>query len=84
MIWQHRNNPLPIELLDANGIPQNHFEQKYPWQAKANRTIILINQDATPPALQQVTWQGIQTESKVKISTKRDRVLVYHLGVEKP
>ena len=84
MIWQHRNNPLPIELLDTNGIPQNHFEQKYPWQAKANRTIILINQDATPPNLDQVTWQGIQTQSKVKISTKRDRVLVYHLGVEKP
>ena len=84
MIWQHRNNPLPIELLDANGIPQNHFEQKYPWQAKANRTIILINQGATPPNLDQVTWQGIQTQSKVKISTKRDRVLVYHLGVEKP
>ncbi len=84
MMWQHRNNPLPIELLDANGVPQNHFEQKYPWQAHANRTIILINQDATPPDLEQVTWQGIQTQSKVKISTKRDRVLIYHLGVEKP
>jgi len=84
MMWQHRKNPLPIELLDANGVPQNHFEQKYPWQAKANRTIILINQDATPPDLEQIEWQSIQTQSKVKISAKRDRVLIYHLGVEKP
>ena len=84
MIWQHRDNPLPIELLDADGVPQNHFEQKYPWQAKDNRTIILINQDATPPSLDKIAWQSIQTQSKVKISAKRDRVLVYHLGVEKP
>lgn len=84
MIWQHREHPLPIELLDTNGIPQNHFEQRYPWQAHANRTIILINHEATPPSLDDVKWQGIQRQSKVKISTKRDRVLVYHLGVEKP
>ena len=82
--WPTVTKPLPIELLDTNGVVQNHFEQKYPWQAEANRTIILINQDATPPDLEQIEWQDIQTQSKIKISTKRDRVLVYHLGVEKP
>ena len=84
MIWHYRHDPLPIEIIDPNTIAENHFEQRFPWQAVAGRTIILINQDASPPDLDKVRWLGVSDQSKVKISDKRDRVLVYHLGVETP
>ena len=88
IFWHHRNAAsamtLPIELIDPNHIPENHFEQRHPWHAKAGRVIIVINETATPPELKGVDWHSTQRQSNVKISDKRDRVLVYHLGVENP
>ena len=83
MIWHHRHNPITIELVDRNDIAQNHFEQRFRWTPRAGRNIILINEEALPPSLEQIQWLGKSESSKHKISKKRDRELQFHLGVEK-
>lgn len=76
-------NSLAVELIDANGIAENHFEQSHPWQAVQNRRIVLVNGAATPPDLPSVDWLNISLASTEQISKKRKRELFFHLGVER-
>ena len=82
MIWHFRHDPITIELVDPDGIAQNHFEQKLPWKPQPRRRVIAINQETTPPPLDGIQWQDVRQESTVKISAKRQRGLVYHFGIE--
>ncbi len=86
LIWELRDTNIAVALIDGNGIPENHFEKTFPWVPKHGRASVFINEEATPPSLRDVdenpivTWHKISATSSYRISDKRDRTLVLHLG----
>lgn len=83
MIWHHRFQPLPIFIVDRNGVAENHFEQRLAWRpqdAKHNQPVVAITGEDTPPEITGITWQGLSAVSMHQISTKKHRRLVFHLG----
>ena len=86
LIWALRDQDINISIVDRNGIPENHFEQRFAWTPQSGRTSIFVNGLETPPQFNdvsikpKVTWLGIQQRSAYKISDKRERTLMLHLG----
>ena len=83
MIWHHRFQPLPIYIVDQNGVAENHFEQRLAWHpqdAAENQSVIAITGEETPPEIDGIAWQGITAISMHRISAKKHRRLVFHLG----
>ncbi|MCE2516404.1 MAG: hypothetical protein J4F41_00940, partial [Alphaproteobacteria bacterium] len=81
LIWETRHYGMTIELVDANGIAENHFEQRHPWRP-SSRAIVLVNEESLPSPLDGVTWAGVMAASDHRISSKRSRALRFHLGRE--
>ena len=88
LIWELRDTNLEVNIVDSNGVAENHFEQKFPWIPKRGEVSIFINGEATPPKLNRentapsVLWQNVSRFSQYQISEKRERTLVMHLGLE--
>ena len=86
LIWELRNKNMDVAILDRNGIPENHFEQKFAWVPKEGQRSIFINGVDTPPKFEnvakppQVAWDDISAVSMYQISERRERKLVMHLG----
>jgi 4-amino-4-deoxy-L-arabinose transferase-like glycosyltransferase len=90
--WELRNSDLKVVLIDNNGIAENHFEQRFAWSPEKGQVSVFVNGEVTPPDFKdvltgpartpKVAWEGISKPSAYDISTKRQRILIMHLGVE--
>ena len=80
--WELRGSGHAVEILDPDGIPGNHYEQRHPWRPSGRR-IVVVAGESPPPRLPGVDFPGISQQSVKGIATDRSRSLVYHLGTEK-
>ena len=72
-----------VLVVDADGHPGNHFEQNLAWEPVPGRRLILLDDRASPPPLDGVTWQaGTPALSQTVISHALTRRLYIHRGVE--
>lgn len=85
--WLLRELDVSVEMVDANAVPENHFEASHPWQPVEGRRIIVINGE---PEISdhfmlggEIDVIGPPTATTVKISTKRTRQLYFHPGIER-
>ena len=81
--WYLRDTNVAVELIDANGYPENHFEAKHPWQPQPGRPIIFINGDPETGHDDRINFTQLPVISTVQISQKRTRQLYFHPGVER-
>lgn len=81
--WLLRDLDIDVEIVDANGVAENHFEAAHGWQPQPGRGVILINGDPVPGHQQLINFNAAPTSSKVRISSKRHRHLYFHPGIER-
>ena len=81
--WLLRDLDIDVEIVDANGVAENHFEAAHPWQPQPGRTVILVNGAPVPGHDQQIDFNAAPLSSKVRISSKRHRHLYFHPGIER-
>ena len=78
-----RDRDVRVTMIDADGVPTNHYEASHPYLSKGNGDlVILMTEGDTLPALPKMRWIKPIGESQVKISRKRDRHFYFHLGIE--
>ena len=75
-----------VLVIDADGVPSNHFEQNLAWRRTPGRRIVLLGPGPQPPELDGVEWLDAAPPaiSRTRISARRERRLYMHLGVERP
>ena len=81
--WLLRDIPVAVELIDSNGVAENHFEQNHPWQPQPGRVIILVHGNPVIGHEESLTPIAPARESRLAISRKRDRQLYFHAAVER-
>jgi hypothetical protein len=81
--WLLRDVDVDIELVDSNGVAENHFEQQYPWQPQQGRVVILVNESPETNRDGAIQFIPPARESRLVISSKRDRHLYFHHGIER-
>jgi len=81
IFWGLRETDIEVELIDFNGVPDNHYEFRHPWAPAAGRRVILVNETAVPAHKGMIFDTGTQTSRKV-ISHNRERVLYFHPAME--
>ena len=80
--WELRGSGHVVEIQDPDGVAENHYEQRHPWRPSGRR-IVLVTSEAAPPQLPDVDFAGTSVQSVQRISKKRSRILVFHLGMER-
>ena len=81
LIWGLRGKGIPVELIDFNGIADNHFEHRHPWAPVAGRKVILVN-EASMADHQAMIFQATPSRSDIEISQNRRRILYFHPATE--
>ena len=78
-----RDQDISVTIIDADGVPSNHFEASHPYlsMGKGDRVILMTEAD-TPPAIPKVRWIKSIGESRIKISHNRNRHFIFYLGIE--
>lgn len=81
--WHFYGSGLAVLVHDADGVPTNHFEQNMAWQPEGGRRLVVIDGNSEHPAVPGMVWSGDKPSlSRTAISTRRDRTLYLHKGVE--
>lgn len=83
LIWALRDKAIAVELLDRNGVAENHFEQNHPWRPVSGRKVVLVTETATPGHQQLINFDGQSQQSRLAISAKRYRDLRFFSGIER-
>ena len=85
LTWHFHDSDIDILIHDADGVPSNHYEQNRAWTAAPGRRLIALDGQMVPPSMKGVVWQEAAADaslSDVTISTRRNRRLHFHYGVE--
>lgn len=81
--WLLRDLDISIELVDHNGIAENHYEAKHPWKPRDGRRVIVVTGNPEPGHADRIMPTDQPVRSHFKISRKRKRALYFHPGIEK-
>jgi len=81
MFWALRDTGIPVELIDFNGIADNHYEHRHPWTPVKGRRVILVNESPTAENSGMI-FDASPSLSQTRISQRRERALYFHLAVE--
>ena len=80
--WGLRGTGILVELIDADGIPANHYEQRHPWQPVAGRRVVLVVGGEAPVSRPGLTLTGEVMPSSLRISRNRSRDFSFVLALE--
>lgn len=80
--WGLRGTGISVELIDADGIPANHYEQRHPWQPVAGRRVVLVVGGEAPVSRPGLTLTGEVMPSSLRISRNRSRDFSFVLALE--
>lgn len=83
LTWGLRDQLVSVELIDGNGIAENHYEQRHAWVPVPGRRVVLVSENAIPEAPGRLILLGPSARSSVTISARRGRDLGFFLAVEK-
>jgi hypothetical protein len=81
LFWALRDTDVAVELIDFNGIADNHYEHRHPWTPVEGRRVILVNETATIEN-NGLTPHHRPSLSKTTISHRRERALYIHPAIE--